>query len=148
MPSSLLLLTGEVGKMPLDVTQLGHYLLVKLVGLGGMSEIYLADDLNLQGRQVAVKVVRTEIPEFPTNEAGRDTSFFARREALAISKLEHPHILPLFDFGEELHSGRKPDRGLVQQLESVDILADNPASKKAIETAGFMSEQRMVKVMF
>jgi hypothetical protein len=44
---------SEVEKMPLEGTQLGHYRLIKQIGGGGMSEVYLAQDLNIQGRQHA-----------------------------------------------------------------------------------------------
>jgi len=54
--------------MPLEGTQLGHYRLVQQVGGGGMSEVYLADDMNLPGRKVAIKVVRAEMASYPHDD--------------------------------------------------------------------------------
>jgi len=57
-----------------------------------MGEVYLAEDEQL-GRQVAIKVIQAEYPD------PNATRLF-QREARAIAMLNHPHILPLFDFGE------------------------------------------------
>jgi serine/threonine protein kinase len=42
------------GKMPLDGIKLGHYQLLRLIGRGGMGEVYLAKDTRLK-RQIAVQ---------------------------------------------------------------------------------------------
>jgi serine/threonine-protein kinase len=78
-----------------DVTVFnGRYELHRRLGRGGMAEVYLARDLQLD-RPVAVKVL---FPEFAT-----DPSFVARfrREAQAAAKLNHPNIVGVFDWGEE-----------------------------------------------
>ncbi|MFL5694563.1 MAG: protein kinase domain-containing protein [Ktedonobacteraceae bacterium] len=88
--------------MPLEGTQLGHYRLIKQIGGGGMSEVYLAQDLNIQGRQVAIKLVRAEVAPYPDSDSVKDSGKLFQREARAVSLLDrHPHILPLYDFGEE-----------------------------------------------
>lgn len=73
---------------------LGPYRLIQGVGRGGMAEVYLAEDGRLQ-RQVAVKVLPTTL--------ATDSAFRARfeREARAAARLQHPHILAVYDFGEE-----------------------------------------------
>ncbi|MFL5626019.1 MAG: serine/threonine protein kinase [Ktedonobacteraceae bacterium] len=92
--------------MPLEGTQLGHYRLIRQIGGGGMSEVYLAQDLNIQGRQVAIKLVRAEVAPYPESDSVRDSGKLFQREARAVSLLDrHPHILPLYDFGEELVHG-------------------------------------------
>ncbi|GHO62901.1 hypothetical protein KSC_017930 [Ktedonobacter sp. SOSP1-52] len=63
-----------------------------------MGEIYLADDMRL-ARQVAVKIVRTNEAENESGEASSKASRLFQREARMISMLDHPHILPLFDYG-------------------------------------------------
>src|SRR5215813_4779634 len=80
--------------------RLGHYRLVRRIGSGGMGEVYLAQDTRIN-RQVAIKVVRTEIEPYPDPMMTQDTVRLFQREMQAITMLDHPHILPLFDFGEE-----------------------------------------------
>jgi tRNA A-37 threonylcarbamoyl transferase component Bud32 len=79
----------------LEGARLGAYELIERVGSGGMAEVYRARQLSAFGREVAVKVIRQGFSEDPL--------FRQRflREAQAIAKLSHPHILPLIEFGEE-----------------------------------------------
>src|SRR5580692_9209779 len=71
----------------------GRYELSTLVARGGTAQVYLARDLLLD-RPVALKVL------FP--ELSADHSFVERfrREAQAAANLSHPHIVPVFDWGE------------------------------------------------
>src|ERR1051326_5664179 len=79
----------------LEGTKLGSYEIIQRVGSGGMAEVYRAKQLTAFGREVAIKVVRAGYSE--------DQNFRERflREAQAISKLSHPNILPLIEFGEQ-----------------------------------------------
>ncbi len=86
--------------MTLAGQQLGHYRLVRLIGQGGMGEVYLAEDTRIP-RQVAVKVVRTEPQPHPSTDALREAKRLFQREMKAISQLDHPHILGFHDFGEQ-----------------------------------------------
>src|SRR6266498_5189746 len=86
--------------MPLEGLQLGRYRLLSVLGSGGMGEVYLGEDAHIH-RQVAIKVVRTEPASYPDTDAIRDSERLFRREVRAIATLDHPHILPLFDYGEE-----------------------------------------------
>ena len=86
--------------MTLAGQQLGHYRLVRLIGQGGMGEVYLAEDTRIS-RQVAVKVVRSEHQSHPSTEALREVERLFQREMKAISWLDHPHILGFHDFGEQ-----------------------------------------------
>lgn len=72
----------------------GRYRLDQVVGCGGTAVVYAARDLHLQ-RRVAVKVFH---PEHARSEVQRRR---LRREARLLAHLEHPHIVPLLDFGEE-----------------------------------------------
>jgi serine/threonine protein kinase len=75
--------------------RLGAYELIERIGEGGMAEVYRAKQLSAFGREVALKVIRREYTG--------DEPFRRRflREAHAISRLSHPHILPLIEFGDE-----------------------------------------------
>jgi eukaryotic-like serine/threonine-protein kinase len=86
--------------MPLDGQELGHYRLLKVIGSGGMGEVYLAEDKRI-GRRVAIKVIRTEVSPYPDVRATQQAARLFQREMKAITALDHPHILPLYDFGEE-----------------------------------------------
>ena len=82
--------------------QLGRYHLLRLIASGGMGEIHLAEDLSIN-RQVAIKVIRSGVAS-NTGEASDAAKLF-EREAKAIAKLDHPHILPLYDYGEQKKDG-------------------------------------------
>jgi len=90
--------------MALDGLQLGHYRLLRLIGSGGMGEVYLAEDPRIR-RQVAIKVVRTEVTPYPTASTTQEAARLFLREAKAIAMLDHPNILPLFDYGEQTANG-------------------------------------------
>ncbi len=69
----------------------GRYLLKKLIGSGGMANVFEAVDLQENNRTVAVKVLR---PEYLTNEE------FVRRfrnESRVIAVLDHPNIVKIYD---------------------------------------------------
>jgi len=72
---------------------LGSYKIISLLGQGGMATVYKAYQANMD-RHVAIKVL-------PIHYAA-DPNFKKRfsQEARTIAKLEHPHILPVHDFGE------------------------------------------------
>lgn len=72
----------------------GRFEVVKLLGAGGMGEVYEAKDRRL-GRRVAVKV----LPE----RYASDAHYRARleQEALSISSLSHPNICALHDYGSD-----------------------------------------------
>jgi serine/threonine protein kinase len=75
-------------------TQLGRYEVRSLLGVGGMGEVYLAQDLQLR-RSVALKILP---PEF-TRDEERLRRF--KQEAFAASSLNHPNILTIFEIGQQ-----------------------------------------------
>jgi eukaryotic-like serine/threonine-protein kinase len=74
----------------------GRYQLDTRIAAGGMGEVWRASDVVL-GRQIAVKVLRSDVAERP----GFLDRF--RREARNLAMLSHPAIATLFDYGE--HEG-------------------------------------------
>jgi TolB-like protein/Tfp pilus assembly protein PilF/predicted Ser/Thr protein kinase len=70
---------------------LGHYHIVEKIGAGGMGEVYRAHDERLD-RDVALKVLPAGML---TDEDARKRF---RKEALALSKLNHPNIATVHDF--------------------------------------------------
>lgn len=71
----------------------GRYLLVGLIGKGGMGQVYRAHDTEI-GRDVAIKVLPPEL----AGEPGYPERF--RREAFTVARLNEPHIIPIYDTGE------------------------------------------------
>ncbi len=71
--------------------------IIRRLGSGGMAEVYLAEQIRLK-RQVAIKLVR-EAPGAPADGVNLAERF--AREAQAIAAMEHPHILPVYDYGEQ-----------------------------------------------
>ena len=91
-----------------------HYRIERLIGRGGMGEVFLAEDLNL-GRKIALKV----LPASMASDPDRLARF--QREARAIAALNHPHIVTLYAVEEEegthfltmeLVEGQSLDRGI------------------------------------
>ncbi len=77
----------------MQARRLGSYELIRRLGEGGMARVYLARDVRL-GREVALKVLEPQLAERP----GFRERFL--REARVAASLDHPHIVPLYDFGE------------------------------------------------
>lgn len=73
----------------------GRYEVLELIGRGGMAEVYLGRDKRLS-RTVAIKLLRSDIAEDPTFQAR------FRREAQSAAALNHPSIVGVYDFGEEV----------------------------------------------
>jgi len=72
---------------------LGPYQIIEQIGEGGMASVYKAYQPSMD-RNVAIKVLPSQLA---------DSAEFTQRfqqEARIIAKLEHPHILPVFDYGE------------------------------------------------
>ncbi len=68
------------------------YKMLRVLGHGGMSTVYLAQQLSL-GREVAIKVM---LPEALADEIGRRRF---ENEARTIARLEHPHIVKIHEVG-------------------------------------------------
>jgi hypothetical protein len=73
---------------------IGRYEIQSEIGRGGMASVYLAYDPRFR-RKVAIKLVSVNLQENPL--------FISRfeREAHLIARIEHPAIVPVYDFGEQ-----------------------------------------------
>ncbi len=97
-----------------QLTRIGRYIDLQLLGRGGMGAVYRGRDPDLD-RQVAIKVMLHASPDFVAR---------FRREAQAIAKLTHPNIVHVYDFGVdeednpyfvmELVDGRALDKVLAE----------------------------------
>jgi hypothetical protein len=80
--------------MPRVGAEFASYRIQGVLGRGGMSVVFRADNLRL-GNEVALKVLSAELSE---NDAFRER--FVRESRLAAS-INHPNIIPIYDAGEE-----------------------------------------------
>ena len=74
--------------------QLGPYELIEPIGRGGMATVYRARQPSME-REVAIKIIADHL--------AADDEFMRRfqREAQIIAQLNHPHIVPVYDFGRD-----------------------------------------------
>ncbi|HVS63579.1 MAG TPA: protein kinase [Thermoanaerobaculia bacterium] len=76
--------------------RLGRYRIIGLLGSGAMGDVYLAEDPQIE-RRLAIKTVRVG----GSDEEIRERKERLLREAKAAGKLIHPHVVTLFDYGED-----------------------------------------------
>ncbi|HKY37839.1 MAG TPA: serine/threonine-protein kinase [Polyangiaceae bacterium] len=74
-------------------TVAGRYKILKLLGEGGMGQVYLAEHFAIEKR-VALKVLRSEY----AHKGDIVTRF--QQEAISASRIKHPNVLDVFDFGQ------------------------------------------------
>lgn len=73
------------------MSTIGHFHIVREIGRGGAGVVYLAEDVDIPGRRVALKRLRPEV-------AAVDADVL-RREAAVLASIEHPHILIVHEVG-------------------------------------------------
>lgn len=78
---------------PDELGRLGHYRVLRVLGHGGMGVVFEAEDERLK-RRVALKVM---LPSVTANPAARKRFV---REAEAAARVEHDHIVPIYDVAE------------------------------------------------
>ena len=93
LPFSLgLAILSENKKYSLLGKKIGRYQIISLLGEGGMGEVYLAEDLQLN-RQVAIKLLPSYLIEHDESVAR------FQKEALAASSVSHPNIAHIYETG-------------------------------------------------
>jgi eukaryotic-like serine/threonine-protein kinase len=102
----------------------GRYRVMKLLGEGGMGQVYLAEHVAIEKR-VALKVLRAE---YATK--GEIVTRF-QQEAISASRIKHPNVLDVFDFGQL-------DNGcfyLAMEFLEGNDLADEITRRKVLDAA-------------
>jgi serine/threonine protein kinase len=80
--------------MDISGRQIGPYRVASLIGEGGMGRVYRAEDPRL-GRPVALKILPAEFTE------DRERVLRFQQEARAVSALNHPNIITIFEIGQD-----------------------------------------------
>jgi serine/threonine-protein kinase len=97
-----------------DVNLLGgRFVLVREIGAGGMSTVFLGRDEVLD-RPVAVKILRSDLE-------GSDVSARFRREGRTAARLSHPNIVQVYDAGEDVLGGRETSYIVVEYVPGGDL---------------------------
>jgi hypothetical protein len=81
----------------LEGKEISHYRIIRLLGAGGMGQVYLAEDTKLH-RRIALKILTAQ---FET-DVERINRF--KKEARAVSALNHPNIITIYSI-EETETG-------------------------------------------
>jgi serine/threonine protein kinase len=111
----------------------GRYELGEILGLGGMSEVYLARDLRLH-RDVAVKVLRADMA------ADSSLTLRFRREAQNAAGLNHPAIAAVYDTGEVEASDGPLPYIVMEYVEGLSL-------RDVIRIHGPLEAQRAIEVV-
>ena len=101
-------------------TIFGPYRLVRLLGRGGMGEVYLAHD-TVKGRDVALKLLHAGVAQDP-GFRGRFT-----HESQTAARLSDPHVIPIPDYGE-IEGTLYLDMRLVDGNNLAELVAPGPLS--------------------
>jgi serine/threonine protein kinase len=102
----------------MDGTPFGRYRLVELLGRGGMGEVWRAHD-TVTDRIVAIKVLPANLSE------DEDFQRRFRREAHAAARLDTPHAVPIYDYGE-IDGRLFVSMRLIKGRDLATVLADGP----------------------
>jgi serine/threonine protein kinase/Tol biopolymer transport system component len=153
---------GAFGEIPLAASTLGFesgvmlgpYRMKRLIGVGGMGEVYRATDTRL-GRDVAIKI----LPRAFTSDPERLARF--EREARVLATLNHPHICALYDVGPDYlvmeYVEGEPVRGPVplsqalaladQMLDALDTAHRRGITHRDLKPANILLSRTGVKVL-
>ncbi|AXT85412.1 serine/threonine protein kinase [Aeromicrobium sp. A1-2] len=128
---------------------IGRYRLDRLIGGGGMGEVWQAHD-GVLGRTVAIKIIRRHLADDPNVRAR------LRVEAQLAGSLHHPGIVEVYDYGEDEQDGHSvpfivmplidgaplsallAERGTVSTGETMAIVAEIAAALGAAHDAGIV----------
>jgi serine/threonine protein kinase/tetratricopeptide (TPR) repeat protein len=107
--------------------RLGQYEIVEQLGVGGMGEVYVAEDSRL-GRRIALKLLPASMAADPERRMRFE------REARAVAKLSHPNIVTLYSV-EEIDGLHFFTMELVDGTTLADVLSDRQQGLAPVELA-------------
>jgi len=110
----------------------GRYEVGEILGYGGMAEVHRGHDVRL-GREVAVKILRSDLARDPTFQ----NRF--RREAQAAAGLNHPAIVAVYDTGED----ESPD-GVTPYI--VMEFVEGRTLREILKTEGQLAPSRAMEI--
>ena len=106
-----------VGQDAIVGQTLGHYHIGKKIGAGGMGDVYRAQDERLD-REVAIKVLA------PGTLADEPSRKRFHKEAIALSRLNHPNIATIHDF--DTQQGGYLRLGLPKRSSALQLTVNAP----------------------
>ncbi len=114
-----------------------RYEIIRQLGKGGMGEVFLAND-NKLNRQVSLKVLHSDVA------SNKDRLRRFQQEAKAVSALNHPHIMTIFEFdktADEIHFivGEFIDGKTLNDYRHREDLSVNKILEIAIQAASALS---------
>ena len=124
--------------------EISHYKIIRLLGAGGMGEVYLAEDTKLH-RQIALKVLTSQFE----NDLERIKRF--KKEARAVSALNHPNIITIYSI-EETEAGSFIATEYIEGKTLRERIAEGPLSwqeavKIAIQITGALKTAHSVGII-
>jgi serine/threonine protein kinase len=121
----------------------GKWVILDLIGRGGMGEVYRAHQINLK-RDVAIKIVSQECLKAVSSDEEEIESTLARfrREVQAMAQIRHPNVLQIFDYG----STRTPKEGETTPVEYIAIeYVPGATLRAAMSEEGFYPDEDRMK---
>ncbi len=107
----------------------GRYRLMREIARGGMGSVWQGEDSKLK-RRVAIKLLSPELHDETNAQAAREQF---EREAMAVAKLQSPHVVQIFDYGVE----RECPYIVMELLEGEDLRSRLHRSKRlSLEATG------------
>jgi serine/threonine protein kinase len=121
----------------------GKWVILELIGKGGMGEVYRAHQLNLK-RDVAIKVISREFLESLGEEGEEIETARARfhREVMAMAQIRHPNVVQVFDYGS---TGLKRDNEDISIEYIVMEFIPGPTLRFTMSEEGFYPEEKLMR---
>src|SRR6201991_2803570 len=125
-------------------TEISHYKIIRLLGAGGMGQVYLAEDTKLH-RQIALKILTSQFE----SDLERINRF--KKEARAVSALNHPNIITIYAI-EETETGNFIATEFIEGQTLRERISERPlawqdAVKIAIQITGALKTAHSVEII-